>query len=271
MSLLFDSADRSQTARAFEDLLQGVTSWSLWGMLGWHDIKKRYRRSVLGPFWLTISMAVLVASLGFIYGSLFRFQLADYLPFLALGLAIWNFVAAILTEGCQSFLEFESLIKHVRMPLSVHVLRVIWRNLIILGHNAVIFIVMALWLGLWPGLNGLLALPGLFLLLVNAVWIALALGIACARFRDVQPIAASVVQLLFFVTPVMWKPELMGERQWMIALNPIYYLIEVVRGPLLGEALAPSIWAMAVLITILGWSATFAVYVRFRKRIAYWL
>ena len=271
MSLLFDSADRSQTARAYEDLAKGVTSWSLWGMLGWHDIRKRYRRSVLGPFWLTLSMAVLVASLGLIYGSLFRFELRGYLPFLALGLAIWGFIAAVLNEGGQSFLEFESLIKHVRMPLSVHVLRIVWRNLIILAHNVVIFVVLALWLGLWPGAAGLLVLPGLVLLLVNAVWVALLLGIACARFRDVQPIAASVVQLLFFVTPVMWKPELMAERQWLILLNPIHYLIEVVRAPLLGEVLPLSDWGVAALITVVGWSLTFATYVRFRKRIAYWL
>jgi ABC-type polysaccharide/polyol phosphate export permease len=271
MTLLFDSADRSQAARACEDLQLGAMSWSLWGMLGWHDIRKRYRRSVLGPFWLTLSMAVLVASLGFIYGSLFNFHLSDYLPFLALGLAIWNFVAAILNEGCHSFLEFESLIKHVRMPLSVHALRVVWRNLIILAHNAVIFVVMALWLGLWPGFGLLEAMLGVVLLVVNAVWIALLLGIACARFRDIQPITGSVVQLLFFITPVMWKPELMAERQLLITLNPIYYLMEVVRGPLLGETLPFSTWAGALLITALGWSLTFAVYVRFRKRIAYWL
>ncbi len=271
MSAIFDSADRSQTARAREDLAQGASSWSLWGMLGWHDIRKRYRRSVLGPFWLTMSMAVMVASLGYVYGSLFRFDLASYLPYLALSLALWNFVAATLNEGCGSFQEFDSLIKHVRMPLSVHALRVVWRNLIILGHNAVIYIVMALWLGLSPGLGGLLALPGLGLLVLNAVWIALLLGLICARFRDVPPIVASVVQLLFFVTPVMWKPELIAERHLMVALNPVYYLLEVVRGPLLGAVPNLGVWTVALGVTVAGWAVTFAAYVRFRKRIAYWL
>ncbi len=271
MSATFDSADRSQTARARGDLAQGAFSWSLWGMLGWHDIRKRYRRSVLGPFWLTMSMAVMVASLGYVYGSLFHFDLESYLPYLALSLALWNFVAASLNEGCGSFQEFDSLIKHVRMPLSVHALRVVWRNLIILGHNAVIFLVMALWLELNPGINGLLAIPGLGLLMLNAVWVALLLGMICARFRDVQPIVASVVQLLFFVTPVMWKPELIAERHLMVALNPVYYLLEIVRGPLLGMTPGLGSWAAALGVTVVGWTVTFAAYVRFRKRIAYWL
>jgi ABC-type polysaccharide/polyol phosphate export permease len=271
MSVLFDSADRSQTARAREDLAEGVRSWSLWGMLGWHDIRKRYRRSVLGPFWLTLSMSVLVGSLGFVYGTLFRMELHDYLPFLALGMVIWSFVASVLNEGCNSFLEFDALIKHVRMPLSVHVLRIVWRNLIILSHNAVIFVVLALWLGIWPGTAGLLVLPGLMMLLLNAVWVALLLGMICVRFRDVPPIIASVVQLLFFVTPVMWKPELIAERYMMVLINPIHHLIEIVRGPLLGSPPPLSTWGVVILLTVVGWSVTFAAYVRFRKRIAYWL
>ncbi|HYG89666.1 MAG TPA: ABC transporter permease [Azospirillum sp.] len=271
MSVLFDSADRSQTVRAREDLAEGAGSWSLWGMLGWHDIRKRYRRSVLGPFWLTISMSVLVASLGLVYGSLFRVELTDYLPFLALGMIIWNFVASVLNEGCNSFLEFEPLIKHVRMPLSVHALRVVWRNLIILAHNAVIYVVLAVGLGIWPGSAGFLVLPGLVVLILNAVWIALLLGMICVRFRDVPPIIASVVQLLFFVTPVMWKPELIADRYFMVVLNPIHHLMEIVRGPLLGHPPPLTTWAVAALLTVVGWGVTFAAYVRFRKRIAYWL
>lgn len=243
----------------------------MWGMLGWHDIRKRYRRSVLGPFWLTLSMAVMVASLGYIYGSLFRFDMTDYLPFLAISMAMWSFIAAVLNEGCSSFLEFDTLIKHVRMPLSVHALRIVWRNLIIFAHNIVIFLALAVWTGLDPGAGGLLALPGLGLLVLNGVWVSLLLGMICARFRDVPPIVASIVQLLFFVTPVMWKPELIGHNHLIVALNPIFYLLEVVRGPLLGTPPGLTAWAAALGVTVAGWAVTFATYVRFRKRISYWL
>lgn len=271
MTIVFDSGDRSAVAQARDDLMEGLQRWRLWSQLGWHDIRKRYRRSVLGPFWLTLSMAVMVASLGLIYGTLFRLELDGYLPFLAVGLATWTFIASFLNEGCGSFIELEPLIKNVRIPMSVHVLRVLWRNLIIYGHNIVIYIVVAPLFGVWPGAAGLLAFVGLALLLVNAGWIMLLLGMICTRFRDVPPIIASVIQLLFFVTPVMWKPELLGHRRYLMALNPFHHLLEVIRGPLLGQVPGWESWVAGVLFALAGWTLTFVCFARFRKRIAYWL
>ena len=268
---MYDSGDRSEAARAWDDLVEGGRRWRLWSRLGWHDIRKRYRRSVLGPFWLTLSMAVMVASLGLIYGTLFRLDLEGYLPFLAVGLATWTFIASFLSEGCVSFIELEPLIKNVRIPMSVHILRVLWRNLIIFGHNIVIFCVVALVFRVWSGATGLLSLVGLALLLVNAGWIMLLLGMVCTRFRDVPPIVGSVIQLLFFVTPVMWKPELLGDRRYLMVLNPLHHLIEIIRAPLLGQTPGWESWAVAGLFALAGWVFTFVCFTRFRKRIAYWL
>ena len=268
---VYDSGDRSEARRAWDDLLEGGLRWRLWSKLGWHDIRKRYRRSVLGPFWLTLSMALTVASLGLIYGALFRLDLPNYLPFLAIGLATWNFIASFLNEGCTSFIDLEPLIKNVRIPMSLHILRALWRNLIIYGHNLVIFLVVAPICGVWPGATGLLAIPGLALLLVNAGWIMLLLGMICTRFRDVPPIVASVIQLLFFVTPVMWKPELLGEQRYLMVLNPFYHLLEVIRAPLFGVVPGWESWAASLLFALGGWAFTFACFARFRKRIAYWL
>ncbi|PWC81092.1 ABC transporter permease [Azospirillum sp. TSH58] len=268
---MYDSGDRSEAVRAWEDLRDGALRWRLWSRLGWHDIRKRYRRSVLGPFWLTLSMAVMVGSLGLIYGTLFRLDLEGYLPFLAVGLATWTLIASFLNEGCISFIELEPLIKNVRIPMSVHILRALWRNLIIYGHNIVIFAVVALIFGIWPGAAGLLAVAGLALLLVNAGWIMLLLGMICTRFRDVPPIIGSVIQLLFFVTPVMWKPELLGDRRYLMILNPFYHLLEVIRAPLLGHVPGWESWVAGLLFAAAGWAFTFACFARFRKRIAYWL
>lgn len=271
MTVVYDSGDKTPAAQAWGDLRDGLRRWPLWRTLGWHDIRKRYRRSVLGPFWLTLSMAVMVGSLGVIYGSLFRLEIETYLPFLAVGLAVWTFVAAFLNEGCQSFIELEGLIKNVRIPISVHILRVLWRNLIIFAHNIVIFAVVGPLFGVWPGWGGFLALAGLALLLVNAGWMMLLLGMICTRFRDVPPIVGSLIQLLFFVTPVMWKPELLGERRYLMALNPFHHLIEIIRGPLLGTPPGWASWTAAILFAVVGWWITFACFARFRKRIAYWL
>ena len=157
----------SQFAAALVDLIKGARSFHLWGLLGWQDIRRRYRRSIIGPFWLTISMGVLVAVLSILYGALLRVEIADYAPFLALGFIVWTLISGFISEGCVAFTGAESIIKQVDLPLSVHVYRVVWRNLIIFFHNAAIFIVVAIIFSIWPGWVGLLALPGLGLLCLN--------------------------------------------------------------------------------------------------------
>ena len=144
----------SQTTLALLDVVQGARARYLWGLLGWQDIRRLYRRSVLGPFWLTISMGMLVGALGTLYGALLKVGIADYLPFLALGFITWTLISGLITDGCSAFISAESIIKQVDLPLSVHVYRLIWRHLVIFCHNAAIFVVVAAVFAIWPGWAG---------------------------------------------------------------------------------------------------------------------
>ena len=261
----------SQAALAGLDLVQGARARHLWGLLGWQDIRRRYRRSVLGPFWLTISMGMLVAALGTLYGMLLKVEIADYAPFLALGFIVWTFISAVITDGCNAFISAGTVIKQVGLPLSVHVYRLLWCNLLIFFHNAVVFVIVAVIFGVWPGWTGLLALPGLALLCLNCIWAGLFLGIVSARFRDVPPIVASVVRILFFVTPIIWMPELMPGRAFVLDFNPFFHLVEVVRAPLLGKAPGMLSWAAVLGVALVGWIVTFEFFRRYRWRIAYWV
>ena len=261
----------SQTALALFDLVQGARAYHLWYLLGWQDIRQRYRRSVLGPFWLTLSMGALVGALGFLYGMLLKVEISDYVPFLALGFIVWALISSLIVEGCAVFINAESIIKQVGLPLSVHVYRLLWRNLLIFFHNALVFVVVAAIFGVWPGWAGLLALPGLALLCLNGIWAALLIGIISARFRDVPPIVGSIVRICFFVTPIIWMPELVPARAAVLEVNPFYHMVEVVRAPLLGEVPALSSWIAVLSMTVGGWVLAFAFLRRYRWRIAYWV
>ena len=261
----------SQTALALFDLVQGARAHHLWFLLGWQDIRRRYRRSVLGPFWLTLSMGALVGALGTLYGMLFKVEIAVYVPHLALGFIVWALISSVITEGCHVFINAESIIKQVGLPLSVHVNRLLWRNLLILFHNALVFVVVAAVFGIWPGWAGLLALPGLVLLCLNGLWVVFLFGIVSARFRDVPPIVASIVRICFFVTPIIWMPELVPQRAMVLEINPFYHMVEVVRAPLLGKVPALSSWIAVLSMTIGGWVLAFAFFRRYRWRIAYWV
>ena len=254
----------SQTALAFRDVVEGACAFRLWGMLGWQDVRQRYRRSTLGPFWLTISMGALVGGLGVLYAGLFRMDVADYLPFVAAGLIIWGLLSGLITEGCAAFIGAEGIIKQVNLPLSVHVYRVVWRNLIVFAHNVAIYVAAAVIFSIQPGWTGLLVLPGLALLCLNGVWMGLLFGLVSARFRDVPQIAASVVQVAFFLTPIIWKPELLPDRTFVLDLNPFFHLVELVRAPLLGQAPGLVSWLAAAGITLGGWLVTLLMYRRYR-------
>ena len=261
----------SQAALAFFDLVQGGRQHHLWYVLGWQDIRQRYRRSVLGPFWLTLSMGALVAALGTLYGMLFKVEMAAYVPHLALGFIVWALISGVITDGCHVFINAAGIIQQVGLPLSVHVYRLLWRNLLILFHNAAVFVVVAAIFGVSPDWAGFLALPGLVLLCLNGLWAVLLLGIISARFRDVPPIVASIVRICFFVTPIIWMPELVPERAMVLEINPFYHLVEVVRAPLLGEVPGLSSWIAVLSMTVAGWVLAFAFFRRYRWRIAYWV
>ena len=116
----------SQTELALRDIVRGARAHHLWGLLGWQDIRRRYRRSVLGPFWLTISMGLLVAMLGTLYGALLKIEFAVYVPFLALGFLVWTLISGLISDGCTAFISAQSIIKQTNLPLSVHVYRRVW-------------------------------------------------------------------------------------------------------------------------------------------------
>jgi ABC-type polysaccharide/polyol phosphate export permease len=268
-----DSIAQSRTRRqaGLNDVLEGLRRWELWGTMGWYDVRQHYRRSVLGPFWVTLSMAIMVGTLGFLYGGLFSHSMRDYLPYLALGLIFWAFIASSMTEGCTVFTAAAPFIHQVNAPLSIYPFRLLWKNLIILAHNAAVFVVVAAVFGVWPGATGLLVIPALMVLCLAALSISALLGLLTSRFRDIPPIVTSLVQVLFFVSPILWKPEQVPARAIFVNSNPFFHLLNIVRQPLLGELPALSSWIFSLVLTLAIVLLAGFCFVRFRSRVAYWV
>lgn len=270
-AIVLDAANPRRRARALDDLSGGFRRWRLARALAWLDIRNRYRGSVLGPFWLSLSTAVMLVGLGVLYSILLRVEVRDYLPFLGISLICWNLIAQTVTDACTAFTAAEGPIRQMPLPYTVHVLRVVLRNAIIAAHNLPLIVIIFLIFGLVPDW-GLLLLPlGLLLLGINAFAVSMLLGMVCARFRDVAQIVTSLMQIAFFMTPIIWKPDALKESAWIVLFNPFYVIMETVRAPLIEGGGSILVWVAAILATAVIAAISFAFFVRFRGRVAFWV
>lgn len=263
---------RSNSRAALEDLRDGMTKWRLWMTLGWLDVKQRYRRAVLGPFWITISMLVLVVALGILYAGIFRQEVRSFLPYLAAGFIVWNFLSSTITDSTATFVQAEGLLKQGGIPLTLHVFRTIFRNFIIGAHNLTVMLLIYIWQPSLLSWHLLFIIPGLALMIANFVWISVVVGVLCTRFRDLPPIVSNLLQIMVFISPIMYKPaSLPADLQFVVHLNPLSYFLDAVRSPLLGISPAPESWGVLIGFAVLGSLAAFALFQKARARVPYWV
>lgn len=272
-------AQRLTYRKAVDDLVDGWRQRELWAHLGWQDIRQRYRRSVLGPIWISITMAVTAVALGVLYAGLFGNELSVQLPYILVGFIVWGFISGCIGEGAEVFIANEGLIKHLPSPLSVHVYRLVWRQCLFFLHNLVVYVVMLVIFPQPLRWTDLTAVMAFVLLAVNGAWVALLLGIITTRFRDLTPITQSIIQLSFFLTPIVWIYEdllnstnpAVAERARLAELNPFLHFVEIIRRPMLGQPQNLTNWVVVLTITVVGWALTMVVLRRYRARVSYWV
>jgi lipopolysaccharide transport system permease protein len=256
---------------ALHDLAASLRAWRLWTLLGWLELRQRYARSRLGPFWLTISMGVLVGTLGLVYGALLGQPMSDYLPLVASGIVLWALFSGVVNDGCTCYIASANYIRQVQTPRLIYVLQAAWRNLVICAHNFIIVLIVLAAFGVKDWACLALFIPGFMLYLLNALWMAALLGLLAARFRDLPQIVAALLQVAFYVTPILFRGSMLSRHHWIVALNPLAYLIDVVRMPLLGQVPPAATWGVAALLAGLGWALALGFTGRYHKRIPYWV
>jgi lipopolysaccharide transport system permease protein len=255
----------------FVDLKESIASWRLWTLLGWLEVRQRYARSRVGPFWLTISTGVLIGSIGMVYGTLFGQKLSDYLPYLAISLVMWGIFSQTIIEGSTAYINSTAYIRQAATPKLIFMLQVVWRNLVILAHNFLIVLLLLVIFGVKSWVTLPVFIPALILYMINALWIAMVAGLLSARFRDLPQIIAAIMQIAFYVTPIIFRPVALTRFSLIVRLNPLAHLIELVRAPLIGEWPTPITWGVAIGMAVFGWIFALALTGRYLKRIPYWV
>lgn len=257
---------------AWDDIAEGLKSWRIWLLLAWHEVKLRYRRSTLGPFWITISMAITIYTMGVLYGHLFKMDLDVYYPFLATGILGWNLISLIVNDATMTFVNADQFIKQMKQPYSFFMFQSVTRNFIIFFHNILVLVPLIFFFHLKINANTLFIIISLLILWINAISYSTILALLGTRFRDIPILVASLIQVVFFLTPIMWSPSILPERyHFIIDYNPFAQFMELFRNPLLGTL--PSSYALVttLVLTILGIFSSYIIFSRYRARIAYWL
>jgi len=248
------------------------THFNMWFLLGWQDIKHRYKRSLLGPFWVTISSGIMVGCIGMIFAAIFRVPARDFLPYYAAGQIMWLFISGQLNDSCEIFIQHQSILKQISIPLSVHIMRSLWNNVILLFHNLIIIVIILVLAGRKGTWEMFAAVPAFIMITILLFLASVSLGIVCTRFRDIIQVIKMTLNLIYFITPILWKKSVLPDRySWITNINPFSNMIESIREPLLGQSPDSAVWihmtgyiAVAMIVSVL-------LLKKYRHRVAYWL
>jgi lipopolysaccharide transport system permease protein len=257
---------------AGRDFASSFGQTRLWTTLAVNDIAGRYRGSILGPLWITLAQAAFVAGVAIVYGDLMHVSVEKYVPWMATGVVMWTLISGMIMESSDAFIAGSVIIRQTSIPLPLFVWRVVCRSLLNFAHQIVVIFAVAVWFHYLLKIQLPMFVLGFLLVLVNITWISFMAAIVSARFRDVQQIVTTALQLIFFISPVIWIPnEMGGVRGNLLRANPVYHMLEVTRTPLIGHQADWHSVMFLVVMGVVGWLVTFLLYGAVRRRIVHYL
>jgi len=254
------------------ECMAGLAQWRIAHLDGVAVLRRRYARSRLGQFWLTLSTGASIAALGAVWTLLWKQPAAEIFPYIAVSLVLWNFINAVITEGANVFVNHAHALQHQGMAVSTWVYALLYRCVLVLAHDAVIVVAVIAVFGIGLHAQTLLFIPAFALALVAGFCAAYLLGMLCTRYRDMILFTATAMQLLFYITPVLWKRDFLPEGfDWITQVNPLATFLSILREPLLGRAPALEAWGLSALCTALLLLVTLYAAGRVRRRLVYWI
>ncbi len=203
------------------------------------ELKVRYKRSVFGLLWTMLNPLLLMIVYTVVFSTIMPVAQKNFSVFLLSALLPWLFFQTALVQGLNSVVANQDLIRKVRVPQAVFPLSVVGSNLVNLALSVVPLFLLMLFLR-QPFTRALLFLPvGVILLTCFTSGVTLALATFTVFFRDVKHLAEVVLQMLMYLSPIFYDLSALGNSkawwfrlfQTFLALNPLSYLIALIREP----------------------------------------
>jgi ABC-type polysaccharide/polyol phosphate export permease len=254
-----------------DDIFHSLQRINMAFYFAWGDTKARYRRSILGPFWIVLSTAVSVAGLGFLWSALLKDEPSKLVPSLTVGLVLWQFISGCVLESSSLLVRNAHFIRNMSIPYFIFPIQLLMRQLINFGHNFIVVIAVLVFYPPEFSAVELLIFPGLILILGNLAWIVLLFAMVGARFRDFEQIIGALMPLMFFLSPVIYRSSQLTMGQEIIWLNPFSYLITLIRDPIMGVQPPLFVYEVAFSALLIGGAFSIYQFGKRRSRIALWI
>ncbi len=212
-----------------------------------------------------------VAGLGFVWSILLNTDRASFIPALTVGLVLWQLLSGCVLESTSVFIRHAVVIRNLKTPYLIFPLQLLLRQLINFAHNLIVVLLVFIIFPPEASYIQLLAIPGLLLVIGNLFWLIIVLSVLGIRFRDLEPLIAAFMPILFFLSPVIYRPNQLESSQYIAWLNPFSYLITLVRDPLQGIMPPTFIYAVSVTMLLIGWLFSLWLLGHCYRRIAFWI
>jgi ABC-type polysaccharide/polyol phosphate export permease len=257
--------------QAWEDLVLGAKNVRGWWLLARDDLKSRYARTVLGPFWMVLAQAMFVGALSFWSATLTGKDIGKQILYVAAGMAVWSTVATSIIDASGIMLRAASFVSTYRLPISLHIHRFVIGQFITMAHLLSVYVVAAVVFAVPLNANTLLFFPGVIVTYIAMIGWSLALSMYGARYRDIAPLSSAVLGALFILTPIFWRREDIAAASWMADINPLFHILQLTRAPLLGEAPTMHNWVGAVVVAAISLAFGVYTFLNRRKDINFWI
>jgi ABC-type polysaccharide/polyol phosphate export permease len=269
---LICSAIAEAGSRGLADIVGGARHWRVWHIIGIRDLRHRYARSKFGQLWLIISTATMIGAMATVWSLIWNQPLREMMPFIGIGLIMWTYLSQVITECTTVFTSQAGMYLNQRMNFSVSIFSIIYKNTIVLAHSSIITLALILIFGVPINWYDLQIVPAFILVWIGMLGLGYILAMICVRYRDIIQVVNSWLLVVFFVTPITWKPEFLGpEHRFIIDWNPFGQVLELLRNPLLGQPVSSHAWITTIVIGVGGVLLGLPVIGRYQRRMIFWM
>jgi ABC-type polysaccharide/polyol phosphate export permease len=254
------------------DLIGGSYYWRVWHLIGFRELRHRYARSKFGQLWLTLSTGAMIGVLAAVWALLWKQPVHELIPFLGISMITWNYLSQILMDCTTIFVGQANLYRNQKMNFSVSIYSVIYKNTIMLAHNLIIIVILMVAFDVPINWYLLQVVPALGLTWIAFLCFGYLIAMMCVRYRDIIQVINTWLTVLFYVTPIMWKPDFLPRQyHWIIDFNPLAQFLEILRNPLLGQPISVHSWLSTTMFAFGGGLIAVCLIGRYRHRIIFWM